>query len=78
MMFECVIMFVLERSRLLGGPSTCSGVVWVTGASGVMFGKFYLSVPCWSVFQPRSGISLVGSDVWLFYLCCCRLRVIVM
>ena len=52
MVFEGVIIFVLERSRLLGGPSTCAGVVWVTGASGVTFGKFCLSVPCWSVFQP--------------------------
>ena len=56
MMFEGVIIFVLERSRLLGGPSTCAGVVWVTGASGVTFGKFCLSVSCWSVFQPRSGM----------------------
>ena len=31
---EGVVVFVLDRSRLLGGPSPCSGVVWVTAASG--------------------------------------------
>ena len=60
MRFEGVIIFVLERSQLLGGPSACCGVFWVTGASGVVFGGFCLFLPCWSVFQPRSGMRPCG------------------
>ena len=61
MCFEGVIVFVLDRILLLGGPSTCSGVVWVTATSGYLFlGSCCLSSPCWSVFHPRSGMRPCG------------------
>ena len=46
-------LLVLDRSLLLGGPSTCVGIIWVAATSGCFsFGSCCLFGPCWSVFHP--------------------------
>ena len=57
-LFLCKLFFlVLDQSLLLGDPSTWIGIVWVTVAPGrVSTGSCCLSLPCWSVFHPRSGM----------------------
>ena len=58
---KVLVVFVFDLSRLLGGPSPWSGVVSVTVASGcVSTGSCCLSLPCWSMFHPRSGMQPCG------------------
>ena len=69
-----LFLFVLDRSLLLGGPSTWIGVVWVTVTSGCFsFGSGCRSFPCWSVFHLKSGMRPCGirflAFLPLLYIC---------
>ena len=67
-------LFVLDRSLLLGGPSTCVGVLWVAATSGCFsFGSVCCFGPCWSVFHPKPGMRPCGirflAVLPLLYIC---------
>ena len=56
-----LFLLVLDRSLLLGGPSTCVGVIWVAATSGCFsVGSGCLFGPCWSVFYPKSRMRPCG------------------
>ena len=56
-----LFLLVLDRSLLLGGPSTCVGVIWVAATSGCFsVSSCCLFGPCWSVFHPKSGMRPCG------------------
>ena len=56
-----LFLLVLDRSLLLGGPSTCVGIIWVAATSGCFsVGSGCLFGPCWSMFHPKSGMRPCG------------------
>ena len=69
-----LFVLVLDRSLLLGGPSTCVGITWVAATSGCFsVGSGCLFGPCWSVFYPKSGMRPGGirflAVLPLLYIC---------
>ena len=78
MRFEGVIIFVWSEADCLVVPQPVEAYFGLQGLLVLCLVGFAFSYPVGPCSNPDLGCGLVGSDVWLSYLCCCKLLLIVM